>query len=162
MNARCLTSKEGLRLAQEQQALKEAPKHKKCEAQKQQATKEAECEQLQLERDQNEPFTGALTTKPKPDLQDVAQALGLPTTGGKKDLLERITHYFDANPDLQNTSRYKGLFNRSRGQRLQVVHDENAPDMNAALPTASASASHCSQSNLLPLSFDITNFHYDP
>lgn len=162
VDARCLTSEEGLRLAREQQAVKEAQERKKREAQEQRAAKEAERERLRLERDQNEPFTGALTTKPKPDLQDIAQALGLPTTGGKKDLLERITHYFDANPDLRNTPRYEGLFNRSRGRRLQVVRDENAP---AALPTASASASHRSQSDpwsdLLPLSFDISNFHYD-
>ncbi|KAH9954511.1 hypothetical protein BJV74DRAFT_791133, partial [Russula compacta] len=74
------------------------------------ATKEAERTQLQLERDPNEPFTGALTMKVKADLQDIAQALGLLTTGGKKDILECITHHFRANPDLRNTPHYEGLF----------------------------------------------------
>lgn len=162
VEARCLTSEEGLRLAREQQALKDAQERKKRETQEQRAAKEAERGRLRLERDWNEPFTGALTTKPKPDLQDIAHTLGLLTTGGKKDLLERITQCFDGNPNLRNTPRYEGLFNRSRGRRLQVVHDENTPDTNAqanasvpALPVLRHS------SNLLPLSFDIGNFHHE-
>ena len=111
VDARCLTSEEGLQLAHEQQALKEAQVQKKHEAQEQQAANEAECEQLRLERDPNEPFTGALTAKAKPDLQDITLALGLLTTGGKKELLSCITHHFDTNPDLQNTPCYEGLFN---------------------------------------------------
>lgn len=110
VDARCLTSEEGLRLAQEQQALKQAQEQKKCEAQEQRAAKEAERERLRLERNPDEPFTGTLTTKSKPDLQDVAQALGLLTTGSKKDLLERITNHFDGNPNLRNTPCYENLF----------------------------------------------------
>ena len=110
VEARCLTSEEGLRLAQEHEAVKEAQEQKKCEAQEQRAAKEAERERLRLERDLNELFTGALTTKTKPDLQDIAQALGLLHSGGKEDLLERIVHHFDVNPYLQNSHRYEGLF----------------------------------------------------
>lgn len=87
-------SEEGLRLSQEQQALKEAQEQKKHEA------KEAEHKQLQLERNPDKPFTGTLTTKAKLDLQDVVQALGLLTTGSKKDLLKHITNHFDGNPNL--------------------------------------------------------------
>lgn len=100
VEARCLTSEEGLKLAREHQAVRDAQEQKKHEAQEQRAAKEAERERLRLERDLNEPFTGALTTKTKPDLQDIAQALGLLTSGGKKDLFECITHDFDVNPDL--------------------------------------------------------------
>jgi hypothetical protein len=89
-----------LRLAQEQQALREKQENKKREAHEQRVAKEAERERLRLESDRNEPFTGALTTKSKPDLQDIAHALGLLTTGGKKVLLERITHCFNENPSL--------------------------------------------------------------
>ena len=111
VDARCLTSEEGLWLAHKQQALKEAQAQKKREAQEQQAANEAKHEQLQLESVPNEPFTSALTAKAKPDLQDITLALGLLTTGGKKELLSHITHYFDTNPDLQNTPHYWGLFN---------------------------------------------------
>ena len=38
-----------------------------------------------------------LDDKAKPDLQGIAQALGLPTTGSKKDLLKHIIHHFDGN-----------------------------------------------------------------
>ena len=80
---------------------------------------------------------GALTTKVKANLQDVAQALGLLTTGGKKELLNRITHHFDMNPDLRNTLRYEGLFNCSR-RRLGPVQDENhTPNAQIGSHTAS-------------------------
>ena len=42
MDARCLTSEEGLRLTQEQEVLKAAQDQKKCEAQEQRAAKEAD------------------------------------------------------------------------------------------------------------------------
>ena len=150
VDARCLTSEEGLRLAQEQQALKEAQEQKKREAQEQRAAKEADCERLRLERNPDEPFTGALTTKAKPDLQDVAQALGLLITGSKKDLLERITHHFDENPNLRNTPRYEGLFSRSR---RRPARDENVTNMNEDAPTSSRSSTN----NLPPLSSNIAN-----
>jgi hypothetical protein len=76
--------------------------------------KEAEREVLRQQRDPNEPFTGKLSSKSKPDLQDVAQALGLATDGQKKVILARINAYFDENPHLRETSQFEGLFNRSR------------------------------------------------
>lgn len=152
IEARCLMSEEGLRLAQEYEAAKEAQEQKKREAWEQQAAKEAEREQLQLERDLNEPFTGALTTKTKPDLQDIAQALGLLYSGGKKDLLEHIVHHFDVNPDLQNSHHYEGLFSQSRQRPVQ---DENAPN-----PITGAGAPTPSHLRLVPLLFDICNFQF--
>ncbi|KAH9027463.1 hypothetical protein EDB83DRAFT_2555196 [Lactarius deliciosus] len=136
VEARCLSSEEGLRLAQEQQALKDAQEQKKREAQEQRAANEAERERLRRERDPNEPFTGTLATKTKPDLQDIAQALGILTTGGKKDLLKRITQCFDTSPDLRNTPRYEGLFNRRR----RPVRDETSntnPDASGSNPPLS-------------------------
>jgi hypothetical protein len=152
VDARCLTSEEGLRLAQEQQALKEAQDRKKREAQEQRAAKEAERDRLRLERSPDEPFTGALTTKAKPDLQDVAQALGLLITGSKKDLLERITHHFDENPNLRNAPHYEGLFSRSR---RRPARDENVPSMNEDAPGPTGRRS--STNNLPPLSSNIAN-----
>ena len=156
VEARCLTSEKGLKLAQEHEAAKEAQEQKKCEAREQQAAKEAERERLRLERDLNEPFIGALTTKSIPDLQNVAQALGLLTSSGKKDLLECISHHFDVNPDLRNSRHYEGLFSRSCRRPIQ---DENVlnPITSAGVPTSS----HSTHRPLapMPLSFDIGNFH---
>jgi len=114
VDARCLTSEEGLRLSQEQKALKAAQDQKKREAQEQQAAKEAEQQWQWMEQDADEPFFSALTTKLKPDLQDVAQALGISIEGSKKILLEHINNHFEANPDLRSSPQYEGLFNRSR------------------------------------------------
>ena len=77
VDARCLTSAEGLRLSREQATLKAAQEQKKHEAEEQRAAKQAERQWQRMDRDPNELFIGALTTKSKPDLQDVAQALGL-------------------------------------------------------------------------------------
>jgi hypothetical protein len=87
------------------------------------------------------------------DLQDVAQSLGLLTTGSKKDLLERITHHFDENPILRNTPRYEGLFSRLR---RRPARDENTPNMNVGTPAGSRS----SNLNLPPLSSNIANISH--
>ena len=68
---------------------------------------------MAMDGDADEPFFGALTARSKPDLQDVAQALGISIEGSKKILLEHINNHFEANPDLHSSLRYEGLFNRS-------------------------------------------------
>jgi hypothetical protein len=156
VDARCLTSEEGLRLSQEQEALKAAQEQKKREAQEQRAAKEAERQRQRMERDADEPFVGALTAKSKPDLQDVAQALGISIEGSKKVLLEHIGNHFGANPDLRSSPRYEGLFNRSR-RRPTARNDENASDVGSGasgVPNPISTTSHGSA----PFSFNFANF----
>jgi len=137
VEARWLNSDEGLRMAEEAEALKAAEEQRKREAQEQRAAKEAEREEQRRQRDPNEPFTGALASKTKPDLQDVAQALGLAIDGQKKDLLARINTHFDANPLLREDPRFEGIFNRSR-RRPTVQNDENHPPASSGAPGPTA------------------------
>jgi hypothetical protein len=58
------------------------------------------------QRDPNEPFTGALATKTKADLQDIAHALELTIDGQKKDLLARLNAHFDENSILLEDPRF--------------------------------------------------------
>ena len=100
VDARCLTSEEGLRLSCKQNALRVAQEQKKRAVQEQRAARDAEWQWEWMGRDPNEPFVSALTMKPKPDLQDIAQALGLSLEGAKKGILTRISNHFEANPSL--------------------------------------------------------------
>ena len=90
----------GLGLAKEREALRMAEEQKKREARAQRVARRAEREEQGRQRDPNAPFPGALTSKTKADLQDIAQILGLTTDGQKKDILTRINAHFDANPLL--------------------------------------------------------------
>ena len=60
--------------------------------------KDTEREKQRWQRDPNAPFIGALTSKTKVEVQDVAQVLGLTVDGQKKDILARMIAHFDANP----------------------------------------------------------------
>lgn len=88
VDTRWLNSDEGLQLAEEHRAMREAEQQKKQEAKDQCTAKETEQQHQSLLRDPNEPFTGTLASKMKPDLQEVADALGLSIEGQKQDLLE--------------------------------------------------------------------------
>jgi hypothetical protein len=125
VNARCLTSEEGRRLAQEQEAEREAREQEKQEKQEQKQAKEAERQHKQDEQDPNEEFSGSLHSKSKDDLKDIACLLGLSMDGQKKDLLTRITNKFDNTPGLRTDAHYEGLFRAHRSRRR--VTDENSP-----------------------------------
>jgi hypothetical protein len=98
-------------LAEEQEAARVAEEQKKQQARELRAAKEAEREEQRRQQDPNVPFTGALSSKSKADLQDITQALGLLTDGQKKDLLAQINTHFDANSELRDHPRYEGIFN---------------------------------------------------
>ena len=153
VDARWLNSDEGLKRAEEQETLRIAEEQKKREAREQRVAKEAEREEQRRQRDPNAPFTGALTSKTKADLQDIAQVLGLATDGQKKDILARINSHFNANPVLREDSRFEGIFNRTR--RRPALHTENETS-NFAGPSES---SHQPLSLLAPLSSNIVNIH---
>ena len=151
VDARWLNSDEGLRLAEEQEALRMAEEQKKREAREQRVAKEAEREEQRRQRDPNAPFTGALTSKTKADLQDIAQVLGLTTDGQKKDILARINTHFDANPILRDDSRFEGIFNRTRRRPAMQTEDGTSAG-------PSSMSSHLLPPPLAPLS-NIVNIH---
>jgi len=133
VNARWLNSDEGLRLAEEYEAEREADKQKKHSAQELRAAKEAEREEQRRQRDPNTPFTGTLNSKSKADLQDVAHALGLSMDGQKKDLLGRIKAHFDANTTLHDHPRYEGLFHRVRHRPVALQEEGEASNLDAEI-----------------------------
>ncbi|KAI0250717.1 hypothetical protein BJV78DRAFT_1109811, partial [Lactifluus subvellereus] len=96
-----------------QEASRVEEEQRKRGAREQHAAKQAEREEQRQQRDPNEPFTGALATKTKADLQDIAQALELKIDGQKKDLLVQINAHFDEDPLLHEDPHFEGIFNRS-------------------------------------------------
>ena len=133
VDARWLNSDEGLRLAEEQEALRVAGDQKKREAREQRTAKEVEREEQRLQRDPTAPFAGALTSKTKADLQDIAQVLGLATDGQKKDILARINTRFDANPVLRDDLRFEGMFNQTRKRPAMQTEDPTSTQAGPSL-----------------------------
>ncbi|KAF9457909.1 hypothetical protein BDZ94DRAFT_1135139, partial [Collybia nuda] len=83
-------------------------------------------------------FIGGLSSKLKPDLQDIAQALNLNTNGQKKDIMDRIVACFDADPMLCEDPRFEGLFNRTRRRPAQTDGEgPNTLPSNSAGPSSS-------------------------
>ncbi|KAH9080182.1 hypothetical protein EDB83DRAFT_2513084 [Lactarius deliciosus] len=137
IDARWLNSDEGLRIAQEQEVSRAVEEQRRREAREQRTAKLAEREEQHQQRDPNEPFTGALATKTKGDLQDIAQALELAITGQKKDLLARINSHFDDNPLLRENPRFEGIFHQLH---RQLGPAENHPPQDPPPPTPSDSS----------------------
>lgn len=135
VNARCLTSSEGRRLAAEQEAARHAKAQKKLDAQNQRTAQEAERERLRRARGPDFAFTGSLSTKNKPDLVDIALDLGLDSVGTKAVLLDRIKQHFDEHPEKRSEHRYQGMFSPSRSRQLQ--NDENMNPNPVAQPQPS-------------------------
>ncbi|KAG7085933.1 hypothetical protein E1B28_003464 [Marasmius oreades] len=71
-------------------------------------------------------FTGALTTNNKSQLEDICAALEIPYDGTVKVLQIRLKAHFDANPELKQHERYKGLFSRGNKRATRSFElDEN-------------------------------------
>src|SRR6266852_4185644 len=164
VEARVLTSAEGKRLAAEKEAERVAKMQKKKEAERSWKEKEAERDQQRQARGPDAPFTGSLTSKNKPDLQEIAAALNLLEDGTKDALIQRITACFDSNPLLRDGPRFSGLFHRALRRRPQATEDTPTPSHSMAL------ISPMSPHNVRnPLATDILNlpdpslsgFHYN-
>jgi hypothetical protein len=125
------TMKRRARWLAEKDAERAAKAQKKKEVAEQRKEKEAERLQQRRDRPVDAPFTGSLNSKNRPDLQDVAGALGLPETGTKEVLIRSINAYFEANPEIRDSPRFSGLFKLAT--RRQPCADENGQ------PTASTS-----------------------
>ena len=65
-------------------------------------------------------YSGALQPKKKSELQAIAEALSLATTGTKDDLQTRIKDYLDAN-DLSDDPQFGGLYVGKRKTRKEDV-----------------------------------------
>lgn len=161
VEARTLTSREGRIAAAEKEAAREAEQQKKQAVQDQRRDEELRRQQIRLTRDPNHAFTGALGTKSKPDLVDIAFALGIRaiTHPGndkitKAQVLDLIQQHFDSNPTLRSDARYEGLFTRRR----QTRNNENANPVTGVCPEPGPS--HPSSSSAPPLSNNVSHLNF--
>ncbi|KAF9456385.1 hypothetical protein BDZ94DRAFT_1327025 [Collybia nuda] len=95
--------------------------------------REAEREEQRQQIGPETQFIGGLSSKSKPNLQDIAQALNLDTNGQKKDIMGHIIACFNADPMSREDPRFEGLFNRTRQRPAQT--DGKGPN---TLPSDSA------------------------
>jgi hypothetical protein len=65
-------------------------------------------------------YSGALQPKKKSELQDIAEALDLATTGTKDDIQTRIKDHLDAH-DLSESSQFGGLYVGKRKTRKEEI-----------------------------------------
>lgn len=78
-------------------------------------------------------YSGALQPKKKSELQEIAEALSLATTGTKDDLQARIKEYLDVH-DLSDDPQFGGLY--VVGKR-KTRKEEVAPASYVSQPTSS-------------------------
>jgi hypothetical protein len=109
-------SAEGKRLAAEKDVEQAAKIQKKKEMEICRKEKEAEWDQQRQAQDPDAPFMGSLTSKNKPDLQEIAAALNLAEDGTKGALIRHINMFFAANPLLRDGPRFSRLFHRAPRQ----------------------------------------------
>ena len=80
----------------------------------------AKREQQQRDRPADQPFTGALSSKRKPDLQEIAGALDLSEDGTREALISRINELFEQKQVLRNTPRFSGSSIQQNGEPLHL------------------------------------------
>ena len=157
VEARVLTSEEGKRLAAEKDAERAAKEQKKREAATRRKQKENDREQQRRDRAPDAPFTGSLSSKSKPDLQEIAGALSLAEEGTKDVLVRRITTFFDSHPRLRDSERFIGLFNRTHKRRIDMNAGGATQIFNN--PTHTPSASQPPSLPHIPLNTNIANLN---
>ena len=84
---------------------------------KQQAARK---EQQRDRSNADQPFTGALSSKRKPDLQEIAGALDLSEDGTREALISRINELFEQKQVLRNTPRFSGSSIQQNGEPLHL------------------------------------------
>ena len=72
-----------------------------------------------------------LSSKKKPDLQEIAGALNLSEDGTREVLIMCVNKFFKQNPDLCEVPQFSGLFNRASKRRALAAEDptSNTPKM---------------------------------
>ncbi|KAH9038067.1 hypothetical protein EDB85DRAFT_1888126 [Lactarius pseudohatsudake] len=125
LKSRCVTSGDGLKEFEAAIAERGEREKKKADAK---AARDAAKAAKQAARDARGPvaeFSGALTSKNKDDLTEIADALGLnvPSTSGSKgpskhDLINTIQHHLNTHTEqLKTNPRFRGLLPGLRGRR---------------------------------------------
>ncbi|KAK6971395.1 hypothetical protein R3P38DRAFT_2401356, partial [Favolaschia claudopus] len=110
VEARTLTSDEGLAIALERERATQEKEAEKKRRDEERQSKERE-EQLQREAQARTAiFRGGISSKNKTQLKDLAYALSLPMDGTAKDLIARISEHFETHPDLKTQSQFEGIF----------------------------------------------------
>ena len=131
VNARCLNSDEGMIACDRRDEEERRKAEEKGKAAARKLAKEQERERVRAERGPVTAFVGALSSKNKPDLQEIAEALALSKDGTKQELQDRINGYFIAYPRFKEDPKYLGLFLRgNRGQKRPaqaISNDQNTP-----------------------------------
>jgi len=165
IDARTLTSAHGRRAAAEKEAAKEAEQQKKKMAQDQREAEEEERLRARLTRDPNHTFSGALGSKSRLDLVDIAYALEIRDVTHskerltKKNIQDLINAHFESHPEKRQDPRYEGLFNSRR--RLRV--NENTTPLGALagpsimLPPSTQPHILPQPSGTIPLSSNVLN-----
>lgn len=138
VNPRASTSAGGLPAVSEKGAAREAEQQKKQMTRTQRKTEEVERLDAQATRNPNQTFSGALGSKLRPELVDVARALKIREVTHskekltKKNIQDLINAHFNLHPEKRQDPRFEGLFNSRRRSRV----NENAASL--AAPSTSA------------------------
>ena len=113
---------------QEKEQVNEEKQRKKAEA-------AAQTTARRIAQGENIEFKGAVHSRNKEGLQDIAYALGLSLEGTKAVLVERINDYLDNNPQLKDDNRFARLFaSRARGQKRTCPEDDSVTTAPAQRP----------------------------
>lgn len=151
VEARVLTSAEGMRLAAEKDEERIVKAQKKKETERRRKEKEVARDQQRQARLPDQPFTGSLASKNKGDLQEIAGALNLSEDGTKNALILRINSFFDSHPLERETPQFSGLFYRASGRRHLGTENAHPVASTSQLPLHNVHAAH------QPLVTNITN-----
>jgi len=106
-HSRVVTNEEGLLEAEEDRQKQSEKKQKEAEKRARKAAKEKDDLIRRATQGKTRVFSGALASKNKTDLGDLADALKLDCEGTKVILLSRITEYFDNHPRFKEDARYE-------------------------------------------------------
>ncbi|KAJ7307920.1 hypothetical protein DFH08DRAFT_975303 [Mycena albidolilacea] len=113
VKARALTSDEGLQLARDREKLMQEKEAEKKRRDDEQQAKEKKEQQLREAHAGTIVFRGALSSKNKTQLKDLAYSLNIGMEGTSKELIARINDHFDRNEALCDHPHYAGIFNHA-------------------------------------------------
>ena len=117
--------------------------------------KENDREQQRQDRAPDAPFMGSLSSKSKPNLQEIAGALSLSEEGTKEVLIRRINTFFDSHPLIRDSKRFTGLFDRAHRWRIDMNRDgatqTQISDNSSHISSVSQALSH------FPLTANVAN-----
>ncbi len=149
-DARTLTSAEGLRLAEERDALASAKEQERETRNQEREEQERLAQERRVAERDTMVFTGAITSKNKSQLKDLAWALGLTMDGTNAELQTRINAHFDSNPEKREHPQFIGIFQRGRAAASSsAIH----PPIPSSMPTPSSSGTLANVTNIASNSF---------